>query len=98
MLHLLKILDKATGYIFLPPSSSTPSSSTPRTAASSSAPNGDALFSSIAGRIPGSDVRDVQERWVDNKDAYDEFEREEWKKEGERAGGKGGGATVEGII
>lgn len=97
MLHLLRILDKATGYIFMPPSSTSspspkgPSSSSPQPSQSSSSqPNGDALFSSIAGRIPGSDVRDVQERWIDSKDAYDEHERAEWKAEGDRASGKGG--------
>jgi hypothetical protein len=27
------------------------------------------------------DVRDVQERWLDNKDAWDEKEREEWAEQ-----------------
>lgn len=113
MLHLLKILDKATGYIFLPPTQPTSSSSldhsshshshpesfsstTPPTASASSRPNGDALFSSISGPIPGSrDIGEVQERWIDQKEVYDEYERGEWKREGERAsgGGAGGGRS-----
>jgi hypothetical protein len=32
-----------------------------------------------------SDPRDVQERWIDARDEYDAFEREQWKKEGEAA-------------
>lgn len=114
MLHLLKILDKATGYIFLaspssqPTSSSSPSSSQPshphshahdhpppptpfQPAPDSRRFNGDALFSSISGPIPGSrDIGDVQERWVDQKEVYDAYEREEWRREGERAGGGAG--------
>lgn len=30
-----------------------------------------------------SDVRDVQERWIDARDEWDAFERREWRKEGE---------------
>ncbi|KAI9891069.1 MAG: hypothetical protein M1814_003268 [Vezdaea aestivalis] len=33
----------------------------------------------------GMSVRDVQERWVDAREAFDERERELWKEEGERA-------------
>ncbi|CED83544.1 Predicted GTPase [Phaffia rhodozyma] len=93
MLHLLKILDKATGYIFIPPTQPSSSSATDGSPAdlfqpsssSSRTPNADALFGSIAGRIPGRDIGDIQERWVDRKEEFDEWEREEWKKEGEEA-------------
>ena len=34
-------------------------------------------------QAPGSDVRDVQERWIDYRDIYDAHERKEWRKEGE---------------
>ncbi|KAJ3888621.1 cytoplasmic protein [Lentinula edodes] len=30
------------------------------------------------------DVRDVQERWLDAKDAWDAFEKREWRREGEK--------------
>jgi hypothetical protein len=32
---------------------------------------------------PGSDIRDIQERWIDAKEEYDAFEKREWRKEGE---------------
>jgi hypothetical protein len=34
-------------------------------------------------RDPGSDVRDVQERWIDAKDDYDAYEKLGWRREGE---------------
>lgn len=75
MLKLVRLIDKVTGYIFIP--SSTPGST--------ATPNTDALFSSAMGALPpdlGS-VADVQERWVDHRHDWDDWEREEWKKEGE---------------
>ncbi|KAJ8699153.1 hypothetical protein PTI98_002303 [Pleurotus ostreatus] len=43
------------------------------------------LFASAAGPIGGvrSDVRDVQERWVDAREAWDAYERRAWRREGE---------------
>jgi len=32
---------------------------------------------------PGSDIRQVQERWIDAREAYDALENREWRKEGE---------------
>ncbi|TEB29853.1 hypothetical protein FA13DRAFT_1792783 [Coprinellus micaceus] len=66
MMHLMRMVDRANGYVFVPP-------------------NMFGLFSSAAGPVqgPGSDVRDVQERWVDYKEVYDAHERKEWRKEGE---------------
>lgn len=76
MLQLLRVLDKATGYIYVPDPSSR----------ASGGATAEDLFSSIAGPIPGSrDVGAVQERWVDSRDEFDEWEREDWKAEGERA-------------
>ena len=48
-------------------------------------PNMFGLFSTAAGpmQAPGSDVRDVQERWIDHREIYDAHERKEWRKEGE---------------
>jgi hypothetical protein len=76
MLKLVRLIDKVTGYIFIPSSSGGSSTTTPNT---------DALFSSAMGALPpdlGS-IADVQERWVDHRQDWDEWEREEWKKEGE---------------
>ncbi|KAI5121115.1 hypothetical protein M0805_002788 [Coniferiporia weirii] len=48
-------------------------------------PNAYALFSTAAGPLMGerSDVRDVQERWIDARNEWDAFERREWRREGE---------------
>lgn len=48
-------------------------------------PNTYALFSTAAGPLKGkgSDVRDVQERWVDAKEEWDAYEKVQWRKEGE---------------
>jgi len=87
MLHLARAIDRATGYVFVPPP---PSKAPPGTVDDTDKPsagraNSYALFSSAAGpmRGPGSDVRDVQERWVDAKDEYDEYEKMQWRREGE---------------
>ncbi|OAX32944.1 cytoplasmic protein [Rhizopogon vinicolor AM-OR11-026] len=84
MLHLTRAIDRATGYIFVPsrntpvPEGALEASSVPVSAR----PNTFSLFSSVAGQMVGN-VRDVQERWVDAREQWDEFERKEWRKEGE---------------
>jgi GPN-loop GTPase len=87
MLHLTRAIDRATGYVFVPPptSKAPPGTVDDTNAASATRANSYALFSSAAGpmRDPGSDVRDVQERWVDAKDEYDAYEKVRWKREGE---------------
>ncbi|KAF5318621.1 hypothetical protein D9619_010979 [Psilocybe cf. subviscida] len=89
MLNLTRVIDRATGYVFVPPAESNqpPDTIEAHTEAPSVRPNTYALFSSAIGTMkgPGSDVRDVQERWVDAKEAYDAFEKREWRKEGEMA-------------
>lgn len=87
MINLTRAIDRATGYVFVPPPSS---KAPPGTIDSSNAPpaarpNTYALFSSAAGEMrgPGSDIRDVQERWVDHKEEWDAFEKVQWRKEGE---------------
>ncbi|RXK36719.1 cytoplasmic protein [Tremella mesenterica] len=71
MMKLLRLLDKATGYVFIPSDTEVPD------------PNG--MLSTAAGPMPAylGDVDDVQERWVDRKEEYDEAEREEWAMEAE---------------
>lgn len=84
MLHLARAIDRATGYVFVPPKDvPTPEGIIDSSADSSSArPNAYGLFSTAAAPIPG-DVRDVQERWIDAREEYDAFEKREWRKEGE---------------
>jgi len=87
MLHLMRVVDRANGYVFVPPPNAPapPGTIEDSEAAPSARPNVVGLFSTAAGRLngPGSDVRDVQERWVDYKDIYDAHEKKEWRKEGE---------------
>lgn len=87
MLHLARAIDRATGYVFVPPpvSKAPPGTVDDVNAPSAVRTNSYALFSSAAGpmRDPGSDVRDVQERWIDAKDEYDAYEMMQWRREGQ---------------
>ncbi|KAF4616991.1 hypothetical protein D9613_008887 [Agrocybe pediades] len=87
MLNLTRVIDKATGYIFVPPPNTEqpPGTIIDEDAGPISRPNIYGLLSSAIGpmKTPGSDVRDVQERWIDAKEEYDAFEKREWRKEGE---------------
>ncbi|OAA61855.1 putative protein family, ATP binding protein [Niveomyces insectorum RCEF 264] len=61
MMHILRVLDRANGYVF------------------GAAEGANDTVWQVAMRNEGSllDVQDIQERWVDNKAAYDAREREE---------------------
>jgi len=88
MLNLTRVIDKATGYIFIPPltASGPPGSvDNPAGMPPSARPNTYSLFTTAAGSMkgPGSDIRQVQERWIDAREAYDALERREWRREGE---------------
>jgi hypothetical protein len=107
MLNLTRAIDRATGYVFVPPAGSAAAAATgsdgaaqmqmqmpdegeggPSAApASSAAPNAYALMSSAMGPRVGlrSDVRDVQERWVDAREEWDVYEKAQWRREGEAA-------------
>ncbi|KAL4063623.1 hypothetical protein V8B97DRAFT_2011372 [Scleroderma yunnanense] len=84
MLHLSRAIDRATGYVFVPPKDASGPEGTIDSSAdpSSSRPNAFGLFSTAAAPLPG-DIRDVQERWIDSREAFDAFEKREWRKEGE---------------
>ncbi|KAH7100095.1 hypothetical protein BKA62DRAFT_658903 [Auriculariales sp. MPI-PUGE-AT-0066] len=73
MLHLTRVIDRASGYIFTPKGQE----------------YGDAyaMFTTAAGPIQGAgaDIRAVQERWVDHRSEYDAFENAEWRREAEAA-------------
>ncbi|KZV73877.1 cytoplasmic protein [Peniophora sp. CONT] len=87
MLHLTHAIDRASGYVYVPPPDAKQPEGTvpPPNADAAARPNAYGLISSAAGKLVGtrSDVRDVQERWIDARDEWDEFEREGWKREGE---------------
>jgi len=87
MLNLTRAIDRASGYVFVPPAASKAPEGTidDTTAPPSSRPNMYSLFSTAAGAMKGvrSDVRDVQERWIDSREEWDSFEKMEWRKEGE---------------
>ncbi|KAH0581634.1 GPN-loop GTPase 2 [Termitomyces sp. J132] len=87
MIHLTRVIDRATGYVFIPPAgSSAPPGTVDETGGPPvSRPNTYALFTTAAGPPKGdrSDVRDVQERWIDAKEEWDAYEKRQWRKEGE---------------
>ena len=70
MTHVLRVVDRAGGYVFGPAEGA-----------------GDSVWQ-LAMRDESSllEVRDIQERWVDHKDSYDEAERQQWQKEAAEAG------------
>jgi GPN-loop GTPase len=65
MMHLLRVIDRAGGYVF------------------GSAEGANDSVWQVAMRNESSmmDVEDIQERWIDNKEAYDEAERREWEEQ-----------------
>jgi len=86
MLHLTRAIDRATGYVFVPPPDSRmPSGTVDNKYEAASRPNAFGLLASAAGPIrgPGSEIRDVQERWVDAREEWDAYEKLQWRKEGE---------------
>ncbi|CCA69521.1 hypothetical protein PIIN_03460 [Serendipita indica DSM 11827] len=82
MLRLMRLVDRATGCIFVPQSEPSPEPSSESTP-STRRPNIYSLFTSAAGSIPGGagNVRDVQERWLDAKDEWDAHELEQRQRE-----------------
>ncbi|KAG6377359.1 cytoplasmic protein [Boletus reticuloceps] len=84
MLHLTRVIDRATGYIFVPPKDApTPGGTIDSSSAPTSArPNLYSLFTTAVGPMAGN-VRDIQERWIDAKEEYDALEKREWRREGE---------------
>ncbi|KAI5284078.1 hypothetical protein KEM54_001602, partial [Ascosphaera aggregata] len=78
MMCLLQSIDKAGGYAF-----------------GSAEGANDTLWQVAVRQGMGSmDVRDVQERWVDMREEYDELERKQWEEERRRAEGAAGGQTI----
>ncbi|TFY75914.1 hypothetical protein EWM64_g8097, partial [Hericium alpestre] len=87
MLNLTRVIDRATGYVYVPPpEAKVPEGAIPTPEApGSQRPNVFGLMSSAIGQMQGTrtDVRDVQERWVDAREEWDAYERAQWRREGE---------------
>jgi hypothetical protein len=62
MMHLLQVIDRAGGYAF----------------GGAEGANDTVWQVAMREGVTTMDVKDVQERWLDAKDEYDEKEREEW--------------------
>lgn len=88
MLNLTRVIDRATGYVFIPPPDAKPPEGAIDTShlAAAAQPNSFSLFTSAVSTIPGlrTDVRDVQERWIDAKEEWDAYEKAQWRLEGEK--------------
>lgn len=70
MMHLLQVIDRAGGYAF----------------GSAEGANDTVWQVAMREGVTTMDVKDVQERWLDAKDAYDEVERKEWEEQAKREG------------
>ncbi|KAI5292158.1 hypothetical protein KEM52_006570 [Ascosphaera acerosa] len=71
MMCLLQAIDKAGGYAF----------------GSAEGANDTVWQVAVRQGMGTMDVRDVQERWIDMREEYDELERKQWEEEARRAGG-----------
>jgi len=67
MMHLLQVIDRASGYAF----------------GGAEGANDSVWQVAMREGTTTMDVKDVQERWLDAKDEYDEHERAQWKAEAE---------------
>ncbi len=90
MASLLKAIDRASGYVFAGARGTDEQGRTLDDGASIWA---QAMSDQWAGKL---EVKDVQERWVDQKEEYDEAERKLWEEEARLAGAlpENGAATV----
>jgi GPN-loop GTPase len=65
MMHLLQVIDRAGGYAF----------------GGAEGANDTVWQVAMREGVTTMDIKDVQERWLDAKDAYDEKERREWEEQ-----------------
>ncbi|ETI21084.1 hypothetical protein G647_07428 [Cladophialophora carrionii CBS 160.54] len=68
MMQLLRTIDRAGGYAF----------------GGAEGANDSVWQVAVREGMPTMDVRDVQERWIDQRDEFDEMERKEWEEEQKR--------------
>lgn len=80
MASLLRAIDRASGFVFTGARATDESGRTLDDEASIWA---QAMSEQWAGKM---EVRDVQERWIEKKEEYDEIERRCWEDEAKRAG------------
>lgn len=73
MLKLLQAVDKATGHVFLP--------------RSQKEIDADEMLQAMNREVPGMDINDIQERWIDGRQRWDGVERELWGVEKQSRGG-----------
>jgi hypothetical protein len=76
---LLRAIDRASGYVFAGARATDESGRTLNDEASIWAQ----AMSENYGKL---DVRDIQERWIERKDEFDELERKDWEEEARLAG------------
>ena len=90
MASLLKAIDRASGYVF---AGARATDEQGRTLSDEASIWAQAMGEQWAGKI---DVRDVQERWIERKEEFDELERKAWEEEARMAGAlpEGGAATA----
>lgn len=65
MMHLLQVIDRAGGYAF----------------GGAEGANDTVWQVAMREGVTTMDVKDVQERWLDAKDEYDDFERRQWAEQ-----------------
>jgi len=83
MMHLLQVIDRAGGYAF----------------GSAEGANDTVWQVAMREGVTTMDVKDVQERWIDLKEEYDEIERKEWEEQAkirEPQNGAGGDINADG--
>lgn len=91
MASLLRAIDRASGYVF---AGARGTDEEGRTLDDKASIWAQAMSEQWAGRM---DVKDVQERWIDRKEEFDELERKVWEDEARLAGAlpqEGTAATV----
>jgi len=76
MMSLLHVIDRASGYAF----------------GSAEGANDTVWQVAVREGVGTMDIRDVQERWLDAKEAYDEMERKQWEEEAKARKAASGGA------
>jgi len=83
MINLMRSVDRALGYAFVTAPDPTSTAISPPNAPRTKVDNRHALFSSAASIMPDAPkVQDVQERWIDHRQTWDEWETGEWRREG----------------
>ena len=85
MANLLRVIDRASGYAF----------------GQGGGANDTVWQIAMREGYKTMDIKDVQERWMDRKEEFDEAERKAWAEEGRQwrdgAGDTGGGEEMEGV-